>query len=146
MVLIRGSQFLEDRAVRTIVAVTVGGELCQRIAHIGQFGDAFIELRYVLERDHLHLCACSRTVLPERQKLAHIVNKKTKATRLPDEFQQVDLVAAVSAITRVSTLDRLDQADTFVITNHLCADARCARGFTDIHVALLIKFFQILAR
>ncbi len=54
----------QNRAFGTRVTVTVRGEVHQRVAHIGEFGDSFVELGDMAERDRLHFGTGSRPVLP----------------------------------------------------------------------------------
>jgi hypothetical protein len=88
----------------------VRGQIGERIAHVGQFGDAFVELGHMFERDRLHLGTGPRPVLPERQQLADILDEKAEPPRLSDETQCMDFVRTVEPVTGVAPLAGSEKA------------------------------------
>jgi len=87
-----GQQFsvgesFDDRALRAIIAVTMGSEVRQYVSHFGEFGDAPIKICHMIQRDRLHFRARARAVMPQRQQPPDIFHQKTKSARLTDKTQ-----------------------------------------------------------
>jgi len=68
---------LNDGTVRTVVAMAVVGQVCQRIAHVGKFGNPPVEIRDVFKRNPLNFSAGARAVAPKAS------SRRISSTRKP---------------------------------------------------------------
>ncbi|MCY1172786.1 hypothetical protein D9M73_129300 [compost metagenome] len=87
----------------------------------------------MLTGQSLHIGAGALAVLPEGQQLADFFQGKPQVPRALDERQRVQIVIAIHPVTAVGAMGRLEQADGFVITDHLCAQATVAGRLADVH-------------
>ncbi len=55
---------LDNRAVWPVIAVTMVGQMCEGVAHVGQLSDAAIEFGDMFQGDSLYFGACTRAVMP----------------------------------------------------------------------------------
>ncbi len=129
----RISETFDDRAIRSRVAMAVVSKVRQRVAHLRQFRNAAVKIRNVLERNRFHLGAGAGTVLPQRQQAANVLDQKSQAPRLTNKAQRMHFLRSVNPVPGCRASFRRQQADTFVVANHLRCDARCPGRFTDVH-------------
>src|SRR5260221_14789994 len=94
----RRLEFIEDRAVGPIVAVTALGELGYRLPDGGQLGNFSVELVDVLQRQTLDLSAGTLAVLIEGQQRRDVLERESEAPRPMDEAQRLDVRLAVGAV------------------------------------------------
>src|SRR5690606_13285262 len=92
-----------------------------------------VKLGDVLAGEPFDVCALARPVLPQPEQRLDALERKAQVARAPDETKRLDILAAVHAIAAVRAMGGVDQADAFVVANHLCADAGCAGNLADIH-------------
>jgi copper chaperone len=111
------------------------GQPPQRVAHLLQFGDAAVEVRDMLGRHKLDLPA-RPLALPKRYEHADALNREAEFARPVDEAQRARVLARILPVARPRPLRRRDQADPLIVSDHLRADAGCARRLADIHAAL----------
>ncbi len=72
-------QFLEDRAIRAVVAVAVLYQVLQGVAQLGQFADFLVQLFDVLAGQGLDVGAGALAVLPEGQQFADLFQENPKS-------------------------------------------------------------------
>ncbi|MNE80875.1 hypothetical protein D3C80_1774850 [compost metagenome] len=81
----------------------------------------------------LDVGAGALAVLPEGQQFADLFQGKPQVARALDKGQGVQVIGAVDPIAAVGTMGGLEQADGFVIADHLRAQAALAGRLADVH-------------
>jgi|GEM_PF-4942258 len=85
------------------------------------------------QRKRLYVCTRTVAVAPESKKLADILYRKAKVSRVGDESQPVHVGIRIIAIPAVTTSGRRDQADLLIMADHPLRDPARCRGSTDVH-------------
>jgi hypothetical protein len=125
-------KILENRTSRTGVAVAFFCQVTQRISHSLKFGDPRIQLCDMRER-HLFDVGARATILPKAQKPLDILDRKAEFPRAFDKAQNMQVGLAVEPIAALAAFGRRDQADTFIVPDHLRVNAARGSSFADIH-------------
>src|SRR5690606_1758904 len=128
-----GFQALENRTIRSIVALAMLNQLLQGVAQAGQFLDLAVQLGDMGTGQRLDVGAGALAVLPEGQQLADFLQRKTQVTGALDKGQAVQVSGVVAAVTIVATPGRHQQADGFVVTDHLGGKTALFGCLTDVH-------------
>src|SRR5260221_5575491 len=134
----RRLEFIEDRAVGPIVAVTALGELGYRLPDRGQLGDLSVELVEVLQRQTLDLSAGTLAVLIESQQRRDVLERESEAPRPMDEAERLDVRLAIGAVAVLEALRRLDEANVLIVPDGLRRHVRAGGNLTDRHRSVRI--------
>ena len=70
----------------------------ERFRHLGERTHFPFQLADMFQRDPLHLRARAAAVLPERQKLRHLLDREAEVAGPSDEFQRMDIRLRVDAV------------------------------------------------
>src|SRR5690606_41965441 len=94
-----GFQALENRTIRSIVALAMLNQLLQGVAQAGQFLDLAVKFGDMGTGQRLDVGAGALAVLPEGQQLAAFLQRKAQVTGALDKGQAVRASGAVAAVT-----------------------------------------------
>jgi hypothetical protein len=125
-------QIFEDSTAWAGVAVAFFCEVTQRISHSQKLGDPRIQLCDMRER-HLFDVGARATILPKAQKPLDIFDRKAEFPRAFDKAQNMQVRLSVDSIAALAALSGSDQADTFIVADHLRVNAARGSSFADIH-------------
>src|SRR5690606_33603070 len=81
----------------------------------------------------LYIGAGATAILPKAQQSGGLIKGEAEIAGALDEPQDVDFVRAIASIIAVGPQWRFDEADLFVIADHLGGNARFTGGLADIH-------------
>src|SRR5690606_32290471 len=70
------AQFVHDRAIRSIVAMTIGDEMAEHVPHLLEFPDLSIDLPELGGSDGFHVGALAGAVAVKRQQLPALLDGK----------------------------------------------------------------------
>src|SRR3546814_5121545 len=84
------------------------------------------------------VCSSDLTVLPQRQQRADLLQRETQVTGAADEGQLMQVALVVVAIAIGATPGRREQADGFVVADHLRREATVLGCLTNVHGVLPI--------
>ena len=129
-----GGQFVENRAIRPMIAPAALDEGGEGSAHRLKFGDLGIDLRQMFAREPTDIGAGAIVVLVERQQRPALPDAEPERTGTRDEGELVCVGAREIAIA-VRPPFRTDEADILVIPNGLLGQAAGRRRLTDGHAA-----------
>lgn len=82
-------EFVDDRAVRPVVAVAGVGELSQRARNFRERLGAVLEVGHMCERERFHFGAGAAAVGPEAKQLTHLLDGEAEILCPPHELQPV---------------------------------------------------------
>ncbi len=103
------------------------------VVRVGQCGDAGVELGDVAFGQTLDVGAGAFGVVPQRQQLPDLFERKPEITRAADEAQQMDVAFMVLPVARLRAGTGVEEADAFVMADHLGRHAAGAGDFADVH-------------
>ena len=72
-------------------------------------------------------------VVPQRQQLSDLIERKPEIARAADESQQMHVAFVVLPVARQRAVAVPDQADAFVVADHLGRYPAGAGDFADVH-------------
>jgi hypothetical protein len=81
--------------------------------------DAPVQLVDVLLGQTLYISTLARLVIPQSQQVRDLGHREAEVARTPDEMQAVNVVLGIGAVARIGAVSRRDQADLFVVADHL---------------------------
>src|SRR3569623_849177 len=85
------------------------------------------------EGECLHIAARAAAVGPELQQVADFIDGKATVAGATEEAEPVHILSAIVAIVGVAPVCGRNEADGFVVADHLGRHARRLAGFTDLH-------------
>jgi len=127
-------QFIEDGAVRPVIALAMLGEVAQRGGHGLEGAGLLLQRRHMVEGDAPDIGTGAVVVPPERQEATHILQREGQVAGMADEAQHRDIIGGIDAVA-VRLPCRVQQADRLVMPDHLLRDTGGTGGFADIHRA-----------
>src|SRR6185312_6807357 len=116
--------------VATVAAV---GEVGEGATHFLEQRDLLVELGEVGEGERLDVPAGAAAIAPQPQQLADFLDGKAEVAGAADEAEAVQVVGAVVAVVGVAAVRGRDEADGFVVADHLGGDPGPTAGFADLH-------------
>src|SRR5919106_1940051 len=116
-------KIVKNGAFRPVIAMAMARQMFQRVGHGLELRDFALELVEMPVGYLLHRCARARAVLPEAEQLVDVGHRETEGAGALDKAQDMDVVVAVHPIVRQRAPDLGQQADGFVVANHLRRDA-----------------------
>src|SRR6478735_1272882 len=105
----------------------------QRVGHGLERRGLALEGADVIEREALDIRAGARSIAPERNKLADLLDGESEVACASYEAQIVHVALGIDSITRLRANGLGDQTDTFIIADHLGRNTRGLGGLPDIH-------------
>ncbi len=108
------------------------GEMAKRGGHGLEGARLLLQRRHVIEGDAPDIGAGAAAVPPERQQLAHILQREGEIAGVADEAQHGDVAGGIGAVA-IRPPRRMQQPDRLVMADHLLRDTRGAGRFADIH-------------
>ncbi|MNE79108.1 hypothetical protein D3C80_1755680 [compost metagenome] len=111
-------------------------QFAQGVAQADQLGDLALERGDMFQRQRLHIGTGALAILPQLQQPADFLQGETQVAGALDEGQAMQILLGVAAIAVVAAPGRLQQADAFVVADHLGAEAGLAGGLADVHGGL----------
>lgn len=130
---VKRGEVAQDRAIGPIITGTTIRQLHQRRSHLLQILHALFQFGRAAHRQQLDIRAAATAIMPQRQQLADLLDRKPKIASPADEVQPSQIRLVIVAIARIPTRGRIDQPDLFIMADHPFADARCCRCLTDFH-------------
>ena len=115
------------------------GEVGEGGAHLAQQRDLLVEFGEVAQGQRLDV-ALERLRSPQRRsrsRISSIEKPRSRARRMKPRRWTSSV--AVVAIVGIATVGGRDQADQFVVADHLGRYAGCRAGFADLHCGRLLK-------
>jgi hypothetical protein len=103
--------------------MTVLHQVLQCAPHALQLGDLAIELASVFERDAADVSARAALVLPQTEQPADVLHREPEVARAADEAQDVQVGVLVEPVSAFGPAGRPQQAERFVVPDHLGGDA-----------------------
>jgi hypothetical protein len=107
-------------------------QVLQRALHRFHLGHALFEVGHVRERDAFHVGAGAAAVLPQLEQLGDLGHAEAEVAGAADEAQRVDLALAVLAVAGLGAPDLRQEAQRFVVADHLGRHAGACGGLADV--------------
>ena len=107
-------------------------QLRQRLPHRLHLGNAPLQVGDMRLGDAFDVGAGALLVLPQLEQLGNLGHAETEQPGAADEAQGVDFVAAVLPVAGVGAMHGGQQAQRFVMADHLGRHARLAGGLADV--------------
>src|SRR5207248_1217508 len=104
-------QLLDDRAIGTIVAMAMLGQMSERPADLAQLRRLGLEFLDMGERELFHVRAGPGAVAPQRQQLCDLLDRKTEIPRVPYEFEGIDFTLGIDAVSGLRAPDPRNETD-----------------------------------
>ena len=119
--------------MRPAIARAVLDQAGKGHSHAVDFALAGVELGQLLARKFLDCAAFPVLVAPEPQQGVDLRDGETQSARLADEAQHVHFAGRVKPIPGLCAVHCWDQAQRFVVPDHLGRDACRCGGLSDVH-------------
>lgn len=94
-------EIIEDRAVRSIVAMTTRRKILQRPAHFIQHRNPVSQLDRTGKGKLFHLSTGAAAIVPQREKRANVFDGKAKVAGTPNEAQRMKVAPIIVAVAGV---------------------------------------------
>ena len=130
---------LKNRTVRAVISATTLRQTYQCVAHGDERLNSLIQIAQVTFRELLHLRTGALPVIPERQKLANLLQGEPEITGTADELQRVQIPLLILPVARFGPGAVANQADLLVVADHLGRDTAGLGNCSDVHVAFLLS-------
>ncbi len=111
----------------------MAGKVSERSAHLEEFRDSRIEFGDMLHGNLLDLRTRTVAILPEREQVPNLFDRKAKRACLMNEAQHLDIVLSVDSVSTVSSSDCLHEINALAVADHLGGNARCVGSLPDVH-------------
>jgi len=121
-----------------VIALAVVHQLLQGVAQAHQLGDALVQFVDVGIGQGLHVGARAPPVAPQGEQVAHFLQREAQVPRAADEGEAVQVLLAVLPVAAVAAAGLGEQADGFVVADHLRGEPALLRGLADVHAAVLL--------
>ena len=115
--------------------MAVFDELAERAPHRPELLDFLIELADVVLGHTPDVRAGAAPIAPEAKELRDLLHREPEVSGATDEPQRVNVVRVVNSVAGVGAAGLLDQADRFVMTDHLRRHARLLSRLPDVHAS-----------
>ena len=100
----RTRKILQDRAIRSVVAVAGLDEMRQGLAHLLKLSDFVVDCAQVLFSDGLYLGTFPRFILVKAQEIAAILDREPERARATQERKLVQIGLAERAVSVAAAL------------------------------------------
>lgn len=120
-------------AIRTLVSGARSGQFIQCADHILQMRDLMLQVFDTRLHQGLDVGTAPVGVAPQVKQRGNLADRKTQIPRLRNEPKHVNIGIAVIPIPRGLAGSLRDQADLFIITDHLGRYTRTGRCVSDVH-------------
>ena len=137
--MLRCLEIIDDRAVGPSIAVTLGGQSLEGLAHCVQLYRLALEFGSAGESDGLYIGARPAPVVPQGEQLCDIVHAKTEIARPPDESQGMDVALVIIPVAGSFAGSRRHQPDFLIMADHALRHARSRSGFSDLHSRIPLR-------
>lgn len=84
-------KIVNDRAMRTIIALAVFGKMAKRAGHIPKFSHLTLQFGDVRQRDLLNIGTRARPVAPQCKQAGHLLDREAKIAGTPDEPERMHI-------------------------------------------------------
>ena len=130
---IKPCEVSQDRAVGSIVTMALRGQVLKRSPHLVKFASLAAEFFRPCERQRLDVHARSRPIMPQRDELANLLDRKSEVAGVSDKAKRVNFTLVIVAVTGVAARGRRYEADLLVMPDHPLANAGRGRSFAYLH-------------